>query len=94
MQKLDGGVAEVSAAGFNDEELEELWSVVEIEVRSLSKSWSLRLNTHPIPSGQCGDVGRLRMRRGARRLRPRLKIQIEDEGKMSRMSSISGFLLL
>ena len=41
MQGLDGGVAEVSAAGFNDGELEELWSVVEIEVRSsLSKSES------------------------------------------------------
>ena len=93
MQKLDGGFAEVSAAGFNDEELEELWSVVEIEVRSLSKSWSLRLNTHPITSGQCGDVGRLRMRQGARRLRPRLKVQIKNQGKMSRMS-IYGLLLL
>ena len=40
MQQLDGGVAEISAAGFNDGELEELWSVVDIEVRSLSKSES------------------------------------------------------
>ena len=40
MQKLDGGVAEISAAGFNDGELEELWSVVDIEVRSLPNSES------------------------------------------------------
>ena len=40
MQKLDGGVADLSAAGFNDGELEELWSVVDIEVRSLPHSES------------------------------------------------------
>ena len=33
MQKLDGGIARVSPAGFDEEELEELWSVVEIKVR-------------------------------------------------------------
>ena len=40
MQKLDGGVAEISAAGFNDGELEELWSVVDVEVRPLPNSES------------------------------------------------------
>ena len=33
MQKLDGGVAGISTAGFDEDELEELWSVVEIKVR-------------------------------------------------------------
>ena len=82
MQKLDGGVAEISAAGFNDGELEELWSVVDIEVRSLPNSESELLNTHRFISGQCGDVGRLRMHQGARCLRPPVKIQIESQGEM------------
>ena len=47
MQKLDGGVAGISAAGFDEEELEELWSVAEIKVRP---RWTALKNPYLSPS--------------------------------------------
>ena len=50
---------------------------------SIALSQNLNLcSSARIISGQCGDVGRLRMRQGARCLRPPVKIQIESQGEM------------